>query len=573
MTPEQRQARAEYVRLAGPTIGGQSTVSAPALPEPVTRTAPQPRIITDKQPQASTSSSYPYTTGWPTSMKPAGAKSRRGIASYHKQLVLDRRALQNNNRVAVHDSPAARLVLRRQVETTIGAGIKVNFTPNARILGITEEEAEEIGEDLSNRFHIWASSKDSDITGDNTFYQNQGFWGWGRWRDGDVFPRLNYNFDDQTLLSPLQIGFIDPNQIAGDEFTFNSGPIPQDDGLIKDKNGKTIGFKVWVQDENKPLSTPKLVPVPARDTETGLPIMLHGFNKEYAGQRRGIPEMAHAIQWFERIEDFDINTATKMSNSAALNFTVENAFQDPSDAGFASLDSGVAAGIERDISVSPPSVDTGLSAEQIFACNLPESTLTEPGVNMLASRQGDKIKLIESAAPPEGSNEYLETKFNILSATGGMAPEMVKMLFTKSHSASRASMGLQAAIIKIRVADMDADFIKDVIFAWTFLEIAAGRVQLPGFSDPILREAWLMHTLDVAPLPDVDPETTRKAVRMALEDGLTNYDRAAKEYNNSDGKANRRKITRQIAELPAPPPKAANVSISETTTVTEDDED
>lgn len=549
MTPAEIAARKKYVELAGPTIGRSAPTASPT-PTPTARQAPARNQAT--QPQAS--AAWQYNLGWP-SIKPAGGKSNRGLASYSKPLILDRRALQNNNRVTVHDSPGARLILRRQVETTIGAGIKVSFTPSAKILGLTDEQAEEWGEDASARFHLWAKSKDSDATGRNTFYQNQGLWGWSRWRDGESFPRFNYNTKDKELVNPLQLSFVDPNQIAGDEFITNYGSITDDTGIITDENGKETGYKVWIQDKK---GKPKMVEVPARDKKTGLPVMAHSYNPEFSWQGRGIPEMAHAIQWFERIEDFDINTATKMSNSAALNFTVENALNDPSDAGFASLDSGGAAG------VTPPVTDTtaqtGLPAfgpEQVTACNLPESTLTEPGVNMLGSRQGDKIKLIDSASPAEGSNEYMETKFNILSATGGMAPEMVKMLFTNSHAASRASMGLQAAVIKIRIADLDADLINDVVFSWMFFEIAAGRIQAPGFSDPVLREAWLSHVLRIAPLPDVDPEKTRKAVKLALDEGLTDYDTEAMNYNGSDGKQNRRKLVRQIKELPAPPAQAA----------------
>ena len=151
-----------------------------------------------------------------------------------------------------------------------------------------------------------------------------------------------------------------------------------------------------------------------------------------------------------------------MTNSAALNFTVENEQRDPSDAGFATLDNGSSAGVEITQDTTPsttPTAPSALDASVISAFNLPESTLTEAGVNMLASRQGDKIKLIDSAAPPEGSGEYMDSKFNILCASVGISPEMARMLFTKSHAASRAAMGLQSGIIKIKVADIDSDLI------------------------------------------------------------------------------------------------------------------
>jgi capsid protein len=517
-----------------------------------------------EQPQAANQGLIPYSTQNPwLSTKTSGGKTRRGLSVYQKNLILDHYPLRQNNRAAVHDSPQARLILKRQVDVTIGAGLKLDPTPVYKILGMTPEQSEKWADDVKEKFHLWAKSKNSDATGINTFYQNQRFYAWQYGRDGDIFVRFSYS-KDKSLINPLQISFIDPNQIAGDEITFSQGPVTQDDGIKKDKNGKEIEAKVWINDPQKTGSY-KSVDIPFVDKKSGLPILAHGYNPEYTGQTRGLPEMSHAIQAFEDIETFDYNTNKKMSNSAALNFTVQNKLTDPSDAGFSSLDNGSNAGTlitnsDETISAAPQTFD----ASAVTACNLPESTLTEAGVNMLASRQGDEIKLIESAAPPEGSGEYMMSKFNILCASVGISPEMAKMLFTNSHAASRAAMGLQSAVIKIKVSDIDADLINLVYFAWLYLEIAAGRVKAPGFFDPELREAWLSHVLRIQPLPDVDPAKTRQAVRIALEDGLTDYDTEALNYNGSDGKQNREKQKKQVPDLPP---------LRATTGDTEDDAD
>ena len=62
--------------------------------------------------------------------------------------------------------------------------------------------------------------------------------------------------------------------------------------------------------------------------------MIHGFDPEWVGQQRGIPELAHALQGFEDMESYSAATVKKMTNSSSYGFTVENNQQDPGDTGF-----------------------------------------------------------------------------------------------------------------------------------------------------------------------------------------------------------------------------------------------
>lgn len=513
----------------------------------------KPDAITEIKPTNSIDSnnSFPIST----TTKSSGGKSRKGLSQYQKKLVLNHYALRQNTRVAVHDSSQARTILKRSVDTVVGSGLKIDPMPVFEKLGLTREEAEKWADDFRDSFHMWAKSKSSDLTGRNNLYQNMRFYAWQYGRDGDVYVRFHYS-DDPNSINPLQISFVDANQIRGDEFTLSLGPTVQNDGIIKDKNGKEIGYKVWINDQEK--GGQRAVEISARDEETGMPLMIHGFDPEYAGQSRGMPEMSHALQDFESITDFDTSTVKKMINSAGVVFTVANKQQDPSDMELSSLDSGTSAGVVEVTNDSVPTTPVTLGAEAVVACNLPESTLTESGVNLLGARQGDELKLVDSAAPPENSGEYMNSKFNFLASSMSMSPEIAKMLFTNSHAASRAAMGLYNDVKKIKIDDIASDFLDIVVFAWASLEIAAGRLRAPGFSDPILREAWLAHTWKGNPLPDVDPLKTRQAVNEAIKGGLTDLDTEAMNYNASSGKANRAKLSRQIPELtvfPVPEPE------------------
>lgn len=483
----------------------------------------------------------------------SGGKSRLGLQRYQNNLVLDHYALRQNTRYALHDSSQARTIVKRYNDSVIGNGLKLEPTPEYNILGISREQSEEWAEDIKNRFHLWAKSKKTDVTGRNNFYQNTRLYGWQYGRDGDVFVRFTYS-DDPELTNPVQIGFIDANQIRGDEYTFSLGPVSQNDGIIKDKNGKEIAYKVWTIDPEKP-GRYKYEEIPAFEPDTGRPLIIHGFDPEYAAQSRGYPEISHTLQDFQDITTYQIAQTQKMVNSSSYGFTVENQLQDPSPMGLDALDTGSAGPQIVDESaetVTPSAASLGIDA--VRSCTVNEATQNETGVyHLLGGAQGDKLVQIKSEGPAETSSEYMAGLFEFLSASVSMPSSIARMKFEKSHSASRGELGLFADVKEIKKDDTASDFLNIVYAVWLAEEIAAGKVRAPGWSDPLLRDAWLQNNWVGKPLPDVDPDKTMSAKIKALSIGLTELDREAMLYNGSSGKANRAKLARQILELVTDP--------------------
>lgn len=511
--------------------------------------ASNPRLVAPKiQPQASYPGNYGHQLGYDT--RQSGGKSRYGLSRYQSPLILDTHALRQNARKASHDSIQARVILKRENDSVVGNGLKLDPTPKFEILGITREEAEIWADDVKERFDLWAKSKDSDLTGRNNFYQNTRFYGWQYGRDGDVFPRLSYS-DDADILNPLQISFIDPNQIRGDEFIFSSGPEVQEDGIIKDKNGKETGYKVWITDPKQP-GRFKDVTIPAFDEKTGRPIMLHGFDPEWAGQTRGIPELGHALQEFEDITSFKTATIKKAIIGAAMTLAVENEQQDPTAMGMEGM-INAAAGPTEITTEAPALAPQNLGPERVTSCNLPEQTVTETGIMVLGGGQGDKIKGIPSLSPPEHAGEFIDAEFKYLAASKSMPKSIALMEFSKSHSASRGELGLYENVREIKKDDIASDFLNPVFGTWLAIEIGEGRVKAPGFSDPILKAAWLSASWRMKPLPDVDPFKTAQTRKLNLDLCLTDFDAEAIAANGSSGKANRAKVGRQLEEMPTDP--------------------
>lgn len=477
--------------------------------------------------------------------KQSGGHSRFGLTRYVDHLYLNHYAIRQNTRVAVHKSIQARMILERKNTVTIGTGIRPDPSPLFKILGITPKEAKEIGEEFKEFFELWADSKDSDLLGINNYWQNQSFSNWQFGRDGEYFERITYT-DDPDLISPVQISFIDPNQIRGNEFTMSAGPTTQDTGLIPGKNGKTKAFKVWIPDTEKEGHFKDII-IDAVDKETGRPLMLHCYKPEWVGQKRGIAKISYALQMFQDMTIYTDSTIKKAIQDSSLGFIIQNKDQTPSDVGYTSA-------VDQESGNEVPQPSTKTLTERVTESVLKETTFDETGPrNIFGAEKGDELIQLKHNTPPESSGQFVKDNSKFLCALVQMPFTVGIMEMGKAHSASRAELGMLKDVIDVEVADQASDNYKPIYDVVISEAIAAGKLKAPGFSDPLLRRAWLNVNWKSKSLPDIDPLKTVLTIEKAIQLGLTDFDAAAKSYNGSNGEANRARIAEQLPQLMTDP--------------------
>lgn len=484
----------------------------------------------------------------------SGAKYAAGMSAGAPIVIHDHFTLRQHARDAMYDSVVAKSMVDRFADTVVDIGLKLKPTPISEILGITPEQAEEWAETVGERFDLWAKSKKSHRSRINTFYQNQRLYEIFQQRDNDIFVRFYYG-REKDLTNPLQIDFVDPNQIRGYSYTSTYYQYPGDyDGIIKNDAGREIGYKIWFY--KKDSGTYEFKDIPAIGTKSGRIMMIHGFNPEYAGQTRGYTRLAHALQEFENLTDFTQSTIKKAISQATLTMAVENDNQEPSNP----LESRTAGPIqEYGTSGNPPTdqtadVNIGITDPPINYTALPEATFNEPGsVGVFNLKRGDKLKYLQDTSPSAQFEAFTNAFVSYLSASSGMPVEVLLMKFNANYSASRASLILFWRVAQIWREEMAADFLNPVYETWLSEEIAAGRISAPGWSDPRLKAAWLSNEWAGAPMPNIDPLKTAAADEKYVELGAQTLDDVARNFNGSSGKSNRTKNSRQYEELPTPP--------------------
>jgi len=484
----------------------------------------------------------------------SGSKFPAGMSRGAPIVIHDHFAIRQQVRDAMYDSTVAKSMVDRFADTVVDIGLKLKPTPISSIIGITPEQAEEWAEKVAESFHLWAKSKKSHNSRVNTFYQNQRLYEVFQQRDNDIFTRFYYR-REKDLINPLQIDFVDPNQIRGYSYTSTYYQYPGDyDGIIKNDSGRETGYKIWYF--KKDTGTYDFKTVPAIGAKSGRIMMIHGFNPEYAGQSRGFSRLTHALQEFENLTDFTQSTIKKAISQSSLTMAVENEEQDASNP----LEGRIAGPLkEYGTTGKPPEGQTqesnnAISDPKINYTALPEATINEPGgVGVFNLKRGDKLNYLKDTSPSANFDMFVDSFVSYLSASSGMPVEVLLMKFNANYSASRASLILFWRVAQIWREEMNADFNNPVYEMWLSEEIAANRITAPGWSDPRIRTAWLCAEWAGAPMPNIDPLKTAAADEKYVELGAQDLDDVARNLNGSSGKANRAKLARQYEELPTPP--------------------
>lgn len=487
----------------------------------------------------------------------SGAGWPYGLSNEGRSRTINHTGMRRNARDAYHDSPQARAIIDRFADTVADVGLMLECSPRADILGITPEFAKAWARDVETRFNLWARDKKQHRSENMNWYQKQHLYQVFQHRDNDMFTRFYYS-SDRGLQNPLQWEILDPDQIRGYGYTGTGGPYMSNifDGIERDERGREKAYDIYVRDGE---NTFKNVKIQRKGPKSQRLFMLHGFNPEYAGQGRGYSRIGFALQSLENITDFKAAHIKKAINQSSIVAMMENKELDPSniwEQALTKFGKGPAAGQFG----STPQPDAAAQNVTSAAMNapacyqLPEATLDVPGSTMIMNaKRGDKLTPFAQNAPADSFDKFIDAFMYYLSSASGIPLEVVLMRFNQNYSASRGTLILFWRVVMMWRDEWAADDGNPTVEMWMAGEIAAGRIKAPGWSDPILRAAWLHCTWRGAPIPDIDPSKTAKARRENLSLGLTTGEREARDLNGSDAETNRTQLEHEYGGSVPPP--------------------
>ena len=127
----------------------------------------------------------------------AGRRDLNSVKSWNPKLcepdqeyLQDYDLIRARSRDLYRNNSYGRAVINRFVGSVVGRGLKVQPSIDYKALGLTREEAIQKQEEISHKFHLWASDKVCDLRHKNNFYKLQSLAYRQMLKDGDVFISL-----------------------------------------------------------------------------------------------------------------------------------------------------------------------------------------------------------------------------------------------------------------------------------------------------------------------------------------------------------------------------------------------
>lgn len=465
------------------------------------------------------------TTGWVTPGKIR--RSMRGWftsgGSADRDTLNDLPWSRNGSRDLYMNTPMATGALRRLRTNVINLGLTVQSRIDYKHLGITEEQATAWEKNTENEWRLWASSKNCDITRTNNFKQLQSLAFLSYTLSGDVFANLPYK-PIKDFPYKLRIQLIESDQVSNPNGIENALNTKLRAGIEVDENGSPVAYHVRTKHPGDVSVEQKWVRVPVFGARSGRRNILHIFNKERPGQRRGMPFLAPVMEQLKQL--------TRLSDSELMGALVASFFTV-----FIKKMTGtrpLAEGFTPEESVQDISTDKG------------EKEYEMRSGNMITLGENEEVDIADPKRPNNSFEPFFLAIVKQLGCALEIPFEVLLMWFGNNYSASRGAILEAWKTFSMYRSWFVTDFCQPIYEAWLMEAVISGRISAPGFlTNPSDKLAWCNTRWEGIGQGQIDPMKETKASILRLRNNLSTYEDEAQINGNDNWEATAERLAKE----------------------------
>ncbi|MFA6575125.1 MAG: phage portal protein [Nocardioides sp.] len=382
--------------------------------------------------------------------------------------------LREQSRGLVRGNPIAAGAILGKVGPVIGVGLSPNAAPMRKVLGLTDEQAEELSSEMETQWRLHADSLDFSASRDANAAELLGRAFQAMLESGDAL-LVRRSVQRKGGLFSTCWTLIEGDRLCnpdgtGDTFGDATHPaiVSGVEFAIGDTDGTPVAYHVCSSHPGDYAARSQTWSrIPARDADDNQ-VVLHLARKARPGQVRGIPDLAPVIEI--------LGQCTKL-NEAELQSAVIGALM--AVAVTTKGAEGIATGVNPSFE-STTSTDGHADEKQI------------PAGAMFDLDVGEDIKQIESNRPSPLIEPFLMALYRQIGPALQMPVEVLIKHFQSSYSAARAALADFWDYV-LRERFWLACHVCAPWYAATISEAVARKyLDLPGFfSSPLRRAAWL----------------------------------------------------------------------------------
>lgn len=362
------------------------------------------------------------------------------------------------------NSPMARACLDRPVDFTVGLGLRLNAKPNARILGISRDKAEELTRDIEEHFNLYVDSEDIDVLRVSNFAELQWIAMATAFSSGDCFAFTpSIEFAGSPYRTKLKL--IEGEQVSNPSGTINSEYLK--DGIEIDDNGTPIFYHVRESYPTDYLSGKNFQwnAYPVFGEKTGYRRSMQIYTRRRPSQYRGEVLLMPVIEKIHQVTQYDRAEVTAALINAI--FTV-----------FRKLDQ-VADDPNELVNLQ------GGSSE------IPEMPALGAGVFTDLFGGKEELEFADPNRPNTNYQAFLDGITKQVGAAIGVPAEEILLKYDSSYSSARAAMLRAWNWYVMRRKWLGSRLLTPFYRVWFAEAVALGIIDAPGFfSNPIKRLAY-----------------------------------------------------------------------------------
>lgn len=445
----------------------------------------------------------------------------------------------------------------------VGTGLRLNPAFDADYLGLTKEQAEKLRSSIQREWALWAETTKCDAAGLNDFYELQGLAFISTLMSGDVFallpskPRPWSVYDLKVNLIEADRCATPPDKVNVDRERIQSGVEVDADGMVvayhfSNRHPGAGGYSLSGANE--------WVRVEKYGKRTGRVNVLHLFEAERPGQRRGIPVIAPIIESLKQLSQY-----TNAELAAAVITSMYTVFiTTPAD------DEGGA-----------PFEGVGMDDEDLDGTEIaPGATGDEIKLGqgaIMRTDPGEDVKFADPTRPNPNYEAFVRAMLKQMAAALELPYEILTKQFTSSYSASRGALLEAWKMYRMRRAWLSKTFCQPIYEEWFVEAVSKGRIDAPGiFDDPAIFAAYTKAEWHGPSQGLLDPTKEVQAAVMRIDNNLSTGTRETAEINGGSWEDNvqqRAYEQTRLKKLGLVPAASTPVTLSEPSDEGDEDND
>ena len=382
----------------------------------------------------------------------------------------------------------------------VGSGLQLDAQVDRKALGISQDAARTLEEEIERGFALWCEAQNCDITRTQTFQEQQG-----------LALRSVYEGGDLLVLMPwvtfpgnpwgLKLQMIEAERISNERNKPDSETLRG--GVELDQYGGPAGY--WVQSTHpgdnvydKKRFEWKHFPAFTKD---GRRAALHLYERLRPGQHRGVPLVAPIIEKLKVLDEYT-DAELKAAVISAM-FTV-----------FTHIENGEPMpGMEPVLSSTTSG--SGATSTGDDEARMEGGMIIDLGI-------ADKVEFANPTRPNTAFDPFYKAIVQQIGVALGLPQEVLLKIFMNSYSASRAALAEAHRFYMVKRTWLIRNFCAPVYEAWMTEAVASGYLYAPGyFEDPIARRAYLGANWLGTPMIQIDPVKEITAAKMRIEENLS----------------------------------------------------